>query len=61
MNLPDTSTKASLGHGKNQSIEHCEKREGNIVARVRNLVPMGVKANTMWRQSFTRLRKAAAS
>lgn len=46
-NPPETSTRASMGQGKNQSIEHWENREGNIAARVLNLVPTGEKAKTI--------------
>ena len=51
----DTDTRASSGHGKNQSIVHELYSEGNLRARSRNLEPTGEKESTTCKQSRTRL------
>ena len=52
-----TSTSASAGHWRNQSIVQPLISAGNFCARVRNLSPTGEKHNTMWRWWRTRSMK----
>lgn len=53
MKLSDTETKASSGHGRNQSIVHSLKRAGNFLDLSLNFYPTGEKARTMWKLSLT--------
>ena len=53
MKVSDTDTKASSGHGRNQSIVHSLNKAGNFLALSLNLAPTGEKANTIWKLSLT--------
>lgn len=53
MKVLDTETKASSGHGKNQSIVHSLNKAGNFLALSLNLTPTGEKAKMMWKLSLT--------
>jgi hypothetical protein len=53
MKVLDTETKASSGHGKNQSIVHSLNKAGNFLALSLNLTPTGEKAKIMWKLSLT--------
>jgi hypothetical protein len=56
-NLCATETSASSGHGRNQSILHCENSEGNFYALSLNFVPTGENAKIICKQSLTLLMK----
>ena len=48
-----TETKASFGHGWNQSTVHPEINPGNFKARFLNFSPTGEKHKTTWRLFLT--------
>ena len=52
-----TETKASFGHGWNQSMVQPEMRPGNFRDRLRNFSPTGEKHRMTWRLFFTRSMK----